>query len=423
MRSRDFEQEKERARELGRMLFNARRRIRPVFGAKAMAKALETHLTTIQRWERNGTLRRDQLEDYLEVLIGLKRGFAQEVADKIKAFAYPKKRLNRNNSEPSNKGDVRATIEGQTTRSHPPAMPEAREMGAEIIRQIFEENSAPVNIEVFVLFFKFVMSVLEYDKRHGWVPARDVEPSGKGDLIELRRRFLLGSNTQFSVLPGIGAPFHPTNDIHPASQAQLDSITKHLNLLDRIERRDFLDVSKMVGDWVSIGGPVNNYVARNILGVGGLSPLFSFAEGPENATPPVRFDITRHLARFARGEKPKIDWDLLVGDGELEKRVSSGDCILITSIPDPYQSNARALNIASMFAPGALALDNILQDWRLMENIMKRTKGFVGWQALIPVKVVDERPVGFEEAKIFQIRVDFDKLREVMSAREKAPRT
>lgn len=83
-------------RILGRMMFNARRSIRPVFGAQAMATALKKHRSAVQRWEGGETaIGRDQLEDYLEILV--KRGFEEKEAKNILDYGFPKRRAAKQN--------------------------------------------------------------------------------------------------------------------------------------------------------------------------------------------------------------------------------------------------------------------------------------------------------------------------------------
>lgn len=293
---------------------------------------------------------------------------------------------------------------------------ESVESASKIARQIEELNTKLNEIQTFVRFFAFKSGLLEIDGRFGWAPNGVEELRSPDDLVELGRRFLFGDNDQFSAAPGLGKPFYPTQKIHPGARAQLDSITSRLRLDDNVRTVESLNASRPVGDWISLSGPINNLFARNLLGTGGPSPLFCLVAPLRKATPPVRFDISKHLAR-GPGETLRRDWELVVQDGEAEKRFGDGEYLLVTSIPDPYQPSGRTVNLASMFPPGAMAIDLLLQDWRLMERILKATKDYAGWQALIPVGIANDQPIRLEEPTIFQLSIDFEKLRDVVIKR------
>ncbi len=287
-----------------------------------------------------------------------------------------------------------------------------------IDRKLDDANSTLREIRNIVRIFVYsVINQLDVDLRFDWMPSQHGDPIRTADLVQLRRRFLFGTNDNFSAVPGMGNPFYPTQALHPAIRDQLDSITTRLKLNENIKTVDSLNTSELVGDWLSLGGPVNNLLIREFLGVGKESPLFSLVEKGKNAIPPVRFDILKHLDRVARGEQPVRDWELIVKVGDSEARVTSGEHLLITSVPDPYQSDARMVSLCSMYPAGTRATDLLLQDWQLIENINKRTKTYSGWQALIPVNVIGEEPIGLGVPEIFQIPVDFSRLREAVRAR------
>jgi tetratricopeptide (TPR) repeat protein len=99
---------------LGRMMFEARRSIKPggvTFSAEAMRNALGVSLDTVQRWETDRvTPRRDQLEDYLNVLV--KKGLSHDIANHIFSFAFPKHSLEVH-GEPSDENSAGAEIEAR----------------------------------------------------------------------------------------------------------------------------------------------------------------------------------------------------------------------------------------------------------------------------------------------------------------------
>jgi hypothetical protein len=67
---------------------------------------------------------------------------------------------------------------------------------------------------------------------------------------------------------------------------------------------------------------------------------------------------------------------------------------------------------------GGLAIDLVLKNPRLLERLRRKTLNYQGWQVLIPVtKVVDGIPREIGEERIFQIKVDFDRLRSMLKGR------
>jgi hypothetical protein len=253
-------------------------------------------------------------------------------------------------------------------------------------------------IRAFALTTSTIGGSLVLDPLLGMFRRSQLDRVSPKELSELGRTFLFRDAKNISGIPGTGYPFF-RDEIHPAARGSIDSVIERLGLIEEFKEIRPLDTSTIQGDSALFGGPVNNMHARMILGEGGPSPLFGLVPDSESAFPPVRFDISNLEMQIKHGEQKP--WPLWIENRYIE---NPGELLLITSIPDPYQSDARLLNLASNLAPGMLATDFVLQNPRLLHRLIRQTQNLDGWQALIPVvKVVDGQPKELGEPEVFSI--------------------
>jgi hypothetical protein len=220
------------------------------------------------------------------------------------------------------------------------------------------------------------------------------------ELSGLGREFLLGG-FQRTLTCILGGGAVTPREIRPGARMVLTNVVERLGIADRIKEL-LAGTEEPEGDLITIGGPINNDFARALLGHGLQSPLFRIIETGERAKPPVSFDISDLQGT----------WELVVRDGEHETRFGEveDEFLLITSIPDPYQEDARLLNIATQRANKHPLTELVLSNPHQLAELIDRTRHLAGWQALFRVRNGQE----VVEERIFPINIDFDALRNLL---------
>jgi len=218
------------------------------------------------------------------------------------------------------------------------------------------------------------------------------------ELPELGRIFLFRNSKTISGIPGTGFPFH-REEIHPHNRIAISTVIERLGFLEELREIRPLDTTLIKGDSALFGGPTNNIHARILLGDGeAASPLFAIAGGSH--VPAVRFDLSSLDRLIQVGVEQEL-WPLWIENRRIEH---PGELLLITSIPDPYQSHARLLSLASNLGPGMFAIDLLLGDPKLLSLLIKKTQHLEGFQVLIPVtKIAEGRAKELGEPLIFDI--------------------
>jgi hypothetical protein len=209
---------------------------------------------------------------------------------------------------------------------------------------------------------------------------------------DLGRLLFLGPSMQLSATLGRIHPRLRKGQIHPSTSDALRGLIKGLRL-GEICSVPQIQVNKLDGSAVILGGPVANLHARLIMGCGGPSPLFG-------TRLPVTFDCLSGLKEAKLEAEP---WKVVV-----ENRTLSRECLVLTSLP---MDNGDKLTIAAgLHGAGTRALAWLLKDEKMLEQILKKTNRFVGWQAVVEVAAKDtETPLGIGDASVYEIRnVDFD---------------
>jgi hypothetical protein len=247
-------------------------------------------------------------------------------------------------------------------------------------------------------------------------PETTSEKLASAELSELGHELLfrslkVRSTKVINGIPGTGYPFLREEEVHPASRRVIRTLIEKLGLTEQFREVRPLDTTSIIGNSVLIGGPVNNWQTRMILGSGGDSPLFSLHKSGKNFRPKVRFDLSRLPSMVREGREERL-WPLLLEDRRID---NPGELLLITSIPDPYQVDARITILTTNLSPGAYVPELILTNPNWLERLLKRTRDKEAWQVLIPVtKSSNDIPVELGEAEVFSIDIDFDNLRKTL---------
>jgi hypothetical protein len=249
---------------------------------------------------------------------------------------------------------------------------------------------------------------LEVDPMLGVTPGHQVGNPSSTEISEMGRQFLFRNATTINGIPSTGYPFL-RDEIHPAASVSINSLIERLNFIGEFNRVRNLDATSVTGDLALIGGPVNNWHTRMILGTGHYSPLFSLIGSGEQ--PRVKFDLSS-LPTMLKQRGREGFWPLIIGERRID---NPGELLLITSIPDPYQPQARILNLSSNLSPGLSVPELLLSDPRyfgLLDRLMKETHNLEGWQVLIPVTRDDGlKALELGDVQVFSVEVDFDALR------------
>jgi hypothetical protein len=197
----------------------------------------------------------------------------------------------------------------------------------------------------------------------------------------------------------------PTKE-SPSSRHVREVVAKYLGLIgDNIEPVPDLMTSPD-GLLMSFGGPFNNLCTRAILGTGSGSPLLNLL-GTQAGILPVTFGIEKPAPENVPARV------LFYGS---DQKNFSDDCLIILSMPNPFSSSSgpgdRIQIIAARHRAGMMAIDRVVTNNRLLEQLVKETQGSEAWEILIPVRTIDRAtPAELGQARVFPIRADFNKLR------------
>jgi len=245
------------------------------------------------------------------------------------------------------------------------------------------------------------------------------------DYVEKREfgRELLfrGSNTNY-YRPSTNNPYSRVTGITLPTRDALASVFQHLGFTrDRFESVDDPCVRSLDGSLLLLGGPVANMFSRQILGVGTGSWLFSRAQG-KNVTLPIAFENIP-AGKVRGGVRPH--YRVTVQGHRSFSRLDDPDAdfLLLTSIPNIFSRSYgvfdhRIMIVAGLHGAGTRSIDLVLQEPKLLDELIKRTKSYSGWQALIRVDKLDptkEKPLQLGERAVVEItNVNFDRAHEMV---------
>lgn len=217
---------------------------------------------------------------------------------------------------------------------------------------------------------------------------------------QLGRRLLLRSQHAVSAIEVSDNPNWSGPGVDEAAADAALSIIRRLSLNERnLSVND--DLSDPQGDVVILGGPVSSVFSRLVLGDGRGSPLL------HGAHLPFEFDLNESEPPL-RGTRP--NWRVRRNGSALS---FEEDFLLITCLPNPYGiGDERVVNVAGRHAGGTRAIDLVLTNEHIMLDLIARTEGQDGWQALVKVSSDGQRATNIvDAADVLGVTANFGQLR------------
>lgn len=198
--------------------------------------------------------------------------------------------------------------------------------------------------------------------------------------------FVKGATRVSGILADPNWIYDDERQVNKGSRAAKDSFVKWLGINNFLISEDRLSVLPD-GLVVLFGGPKTNVYSRAILGTGRGSPLIRALWPDESAILPFMFDLENPLEGREGGEQ---GWRVLC-DGEPDD--SLNDCLIMTSIPNPYSASEetgdRILVFAARHRAGMIAAEYIFRNPKLLSRLENITRRWRAWQALIPIETDD----------------------------------
>lgn len=210
---------------------------------------------------------------------------------------------------------------------------------------------------------------------------------------DLGKLLFFGTARQLSATLGGIHPHLPKGTIHESTSYGLQSLISRLDL-GKLRDTTQLASEMIEGSAAILGGPVANLHARLVMGCGGVSPLFGVPL-------PVGFDCSSIATSTSDNYEP---WRVAV-DG----RTSQNECLVITCVPMDRSSD-RLTIFSGLHGAGTRAIDLVLTDAPLMEQLYRDTRHLLAWQAIIEVRARDiEFPESLGLYRVFEItNINFD---------------
>jgi len=249
----------------------------------------------------------------------------------------------------------------------------------------------------------FCSSLEELDKREGQVlvptnlsrvvtTGSNVLPHPSSTLANLARNVLFRSSHELSGKVGDIHPFFKRGVPHPANLDGMDKVIGRL-CLGRIKPVKKLMLEER-GSALIFGGPVSSLEARLLFGplLGAALPVsFQYADKLDEAT--------------ATRTEP---WELLI-DGIPARGLE--DALVITALP--VDQKDWLIDVAGVRAPGTLAIDLVLRDEPMLDQLYRQTRHLQGWQAVAEVVLDDSKtaPVSVRNLTVRELdSIDFESI-------------
>jgi hypothetical protein len=250
------------------------------------------------------------------------------------------------------------------------------------------------------------------DKVGGELVKRTVDvaipkPTALADaLVSSSKSLLFGSGADYKVIPSIKNPYKLWGFDGPMSSATTDAMASLNQLLyvplERITVTSGLTAKDLTGNLLILGSPVANVTAAAVMGRNGSSFLFEKRSDGAVLKFPFYLDVDASEEEFQSGaHRSRGSWDKapvwqLKGRGNalIAPRIKDGqpieDRILISSMPNflnrgAFEAGHRLTIFSGAHGVGTRALQLVIRDERMIQELIAYSKGKSAWQAIIVV--------------------------------------
>jgi hypothetical protein len=219
-----------------------------------------------------------------------------------------------------------------------------------------------------------------------------------------------------------GSAHHLYSGFHPNDKIAAATLEKvGLHGIDKIQIVDkFFNPNKLRGNFVTLGGPVSNFLSRAILDYKHKSsdPKEGFIRNPNTF-----YDLPfAYLCDYEQLRKTGTYSDYGVGgiilDIENNKHIVpkkdghklKSDYLLISSLPNilsksSYENEDKIIVFGGTHGVGTTAIDTLFRDIDALQNLYQKIHNVKYWQAIIEVDEIIQQ-TGDQRAKAFSIRKD-----------------
>jgi hypothetical protein len=235
--------------------------------------------------------------------------------------------------------------------------------------------------------------------------------SASRDRVDIARALLFRQSKNFAGILGSPSahPLLPEGIIHPSTSDAYKSVIGRLcaGKTIHIEQPKKLIVQKIQHSGLIFGGPVSTLESRLLFGTGEVSPLL----GIELPVTFKWFDVVGNSRNSA-----KELWQLIINGIDIPV-VASKDYLTLTSLP--LDNSDRLFYIVGLRGAGTRAIDLLLTNTERLEQLVRDTRIYDGWQAVeVSVKLDDtETPVALGDMKVFNVDYDFGKIENLLRNR------